>query len=51
MITLQLILVDFSAWLQERDVEPIGDCDPWAWLDGLVDDYEEELENERTGID
>lgn len=41
-------LVDFSTWLQERDVEPIGDCDPWAWLDSLVDDYdyEEELEDE-----
>ena len=37
-------LVDFSAWLQEREVEPIGDCDPWAWLDSLVDDYEEESE-------
>ena len=41
-------VVNFSAWLQERDVEPIGDCDPWAWLDSLVDDYEyeEELEDE-----
>lgn len=39
-------VVNFSAWLQEMDVEPIGDCDPWAWLDSLVDDYEEKLEDE-----
>ncbi len=39
-------VVNFSAWLQEREAEPIGDCDPWSWLDSLVDDYKEEQENE-----
>ena len=36
-------VVDFSAWLQEKEVEPIGDCDPWSWLDGLVNKYDEEV--------
>lgn len=37
-------LVDFSAWLQEKEVEPIEYCDPWSWLNRLVDVYEEERE-------
>jgi len=39
-------VVNFSAWLQERDVEPIEDCDPWSWLHELVEKYNEELEDE-----
>lgn len=39
-------VVNFSAWLQERDVEPIGDVDEWSWLDALVTEYREEKENE-----
>lgn len=38
-------VVKFSAWLQERDVEPIDDVDEWSWLDTLVTDYCEEKEN------
>jgi hypothetical protein len=38
-------VVKFSAWLQERDVEPIDDVDEWSWLDALVTDYYEEEEN------
>lgn len=39
-------VVDFSAWLQERDVEPVDDVDEWSWLDALVNDYCEEVEDE-----
>ena len=39
-------VVNFSAWLQERDVEPIDDVYEWSWLDALVEDYCEEEENE-----
>ena len=39
-------VVKFSAWLQERDVEPIDDVDEWSWLDALVIDYYEEQEDE-----
>lgn len=35
-------VVDFSAWLQEKEVEPIGDCDAWSWLNELVEKYDEE---------
>ena len=39
-------VVNFSAWLQERDVEPIDDVDEWSWLDTRVTEYREEKENE-----
>lgn len=39
-------VVNFSAWLQERDVEPIDDVNEWSWLDELVEEYYEEEENE-----
>lgn len=40
-------LVDFSAWLQERDIEPIGEeTELWPWLNELVEKYNEELEDE-----
>ena len=38
-------VVDFSAWLQERDVEPIDEVNDWSWLDRLVTEYDEEQEN------
>lgn len=43
-------VVNFSAWLQERDVEPISKkadsyaC--WYWLRELVEKYSEEQEDE-----
>lgn len=43
-------VVNFSAWLQERDVEPIGEkadsyaC--WYWLNELVEKYNEGQEDE-----
>ena len=37
-------VVNFSAWLQERDVEPIDDVNEWSWLDELVEEYNEEME-------
>ena len=43
-------VVNFSAWLQERDVEPISKkadsyaC--WYWLNELVEKYSEGLEDE-----
>ena len=43
-------VVNFSAWLQERDVEPIGEkadsyaC--WYWLNELVEKYSEGMEDE-----
>lgn len=43
-------VVNFSAWLQERDVEPISKktepFDLWYWLKKLVEKYNEELKNE-----
>lgn len=39
-------VVKFSAWLQERDVEPIDDVNEWSWLDELVEKYSEEQEDE-----
>ena len=40
-------VVKFSAWLQERDVEPINDdVNEWSWLDELVEEYYEEEEDE-----
>lgn len=39
-------VVEFSAWLQERDVEPIDDVNEWSWLVKLVEKYYEEEENE-----
>lgn len=39
-------VVDFSAWLQERDVEPIDEDNDWSWLDQLVTEYNEEQEDE-----
>nr|DAM73228.1 MAG TPA: hypothetical protein [Caudoviricetes sp.] len=39
-------VVNFSAWLQERDVEPIDDVDEWSWLDELAEEYYEEEEDE-----
>ena len=38
-------VVNFSAWLQERDVEPITEeTNVWPWLDKLVEKYSEEQE-------
>ena len=43
-------VVNFSAWLQEMDVEPISEkadsyaC--WYWLNELVEKYSEGLEDE-----
>lgn len=38
-------LVDFSAWLQERDVDPISEeTEPWLWLHELVEKYNKEVE-------
>ena len=39
-------VVDFSAWLQERDVKPIDEANDWSWLDRLVTEYDEEQEDE-----
>lgn len=40
-------VVNFSAWLQERDVEPITEeTNAWTWLDELVEKYSEEQEDE-----
>ena len=43
-------VVNFSAWLQERDVEPISKktepFDLWYWLKKLVEKYNEEVEDE-----
>lgn len=41
-------VVDFSAWLQERDVEPIDNVNEWSWLNKLVIDYCEEMELEES---
>lgn len=43
-------VVNFSAWLQERDVEPIYEktepYDCWYWLNKLVEKYSEGREDE-----
>lgn len=39
-------VVNFSAWLQERDVKPIDEVDDWSWLDQLVEEYSKEQEDE-----
>lgn len=40
-------VVNFSAWLQARDVEPITEeTNSWTWLDELVEKYSEEQEDE-----
>lgn len=39
-------VVEFSAWLQERDVEPIDDVNEWSWLRELVEEYYKDKENE-----
>lgn len=40
-------VVDFSAWLQERDVEPIDDdINVWSWLYDLAEEYCKEEEDE-----
>ena len=40
-------VVNFSAWLQARDVEPITEkTQLWSWLNELVEQYSEEQEDE-----
>ncbi|MBF9664162.1 hypothetical protein IAI33_10915, partial [Streptococcus pseudopneumoniae] len=40
-------VVNFSAWLQEREVDPIiEETEPWSWLHELVEKYNEELEDD-----
>lgn len=40
-------VVKFSAWLQERDVEPIDDdINVWSWLYDLAEEYCKEEEDE-----
>ena len=40
-------VVDFSAWLQERDVEPMDEeTETWSWLRDLVEKYNEGREDE-----
>ena len=43
-------VVNFSAWLQERDIEPIDKktepFDQWYWLKKLVEKYNEGREDE-----
>lgn len=33
-------VIKFSAWLQEQDVEPIGEKYQWAWLRKLIKSYD-----------
>lgn len=33
-------VIKFSAWLQEQDVEPIGEKYQWAWLRKLTRSYD-----------
>lgn len=40
-------VVNFSSWLQERDVKPIDDVNEWSWLDELVEEYYEEEEEDE----
>lgn len=35
-------VIKFSAWLQEQDVEPIGEKYQWSWLRELIRLYEME---------
>ncbi len=36
-------VVNFSAWLQEKEVEPIAEeTNDWSWLNELVEKYDEE---------
>lgn len=44
-------VVDFSAWLQERDVKPIDEANDWSWLDRLVTEYDEEkkMNKQKSG--
>lgn len=45
-------VVNFSAWLQERDVEPIGEeTNTWSWLRELVEKYNEGREDECKTVD
>lgn len=40
-------VVNFSAWLQEQEVEPISkDTNLWSWLNKIVAKYYEEQEDE-----
>lgn len=39
-------VVDFSAWLQGRNVEPIDGDNDWSWLNKLVKEYDKEQEDE-----
>lgn len=40
-------VVNFSAWLQARDVEPITEeTELWSWLNELVEEYNKEQEDE-----
>lgn len=41
-------VINFSAWLQARDVELITEeTKLWSWLDQLVTEYNEEQEDEH----
>lgn len=41
-------VINFSAWLQARDVELITEeTELWSWLDQLVTEYNEEQEDEH----
>ena len=41
-------IVDFSAWLQGRDEPAMDEIEnAWSWLDGLVTDYYDEMEDEE----
>lgn len=33
-------IIKFTAWLQEQDVEPIGEKYQWAWLRKLIRSYD-----------
>ena len=33
-------VIKFTAWLQEQDVEPIGEKFQWAWLRKLIRSYD-----------
>lgn len=42
-------VVDFSAWLQTQDVEPLDNHrDNWAWLDNLVRQYDKDKKGNWT---
>lgn len=45
-------MVNFSAWLQEREVETISEeTEPWSWLYELVEKYNEEQEESELEDD